>query len=110
MRHVPAVDGDQILMIAQDKIQPASDVRTDGWRAYQKLESNGFGHESVIVSKDKEALKQLKWVHVLIANVKGNLRGVYHGVSEKHLGSYLADRSFRRSGTQRGLLQVILID
>ncbi len=95
MRHVPAVDGDQILMIAQDKIQPASDVRTDGWRAYQKLESNGFGHDAVIVSKDKEALKQLKWVHVLIANVKGNLRGVYHGVSAKHLGSYLAEFSYR---------------
>ena len=87
MMHVPAVDGDQILTIAQDKIQPASDVRTDGWRAHQKLESNEFGHEAVIVSKDKEALKQLGWVHVLIANVKGNLRGVYHGVSAKHLGS-----------------------
>ncbi len=86
MRHVSAVDSDQILSVAQDKIQPASGVRTDGWRAYRTLGSNGFVHESVIVSKDKEALKQLKWVHALTANVKGNIRGVYHGVSEKHLG------------------------
>jgi transposase-like protein len=95
MRHVPSVDSDQILSVAQDKIQPASDVRTDGWRAYQSLESNGFVHESVVVSTDKEALKQLKWVHVLTANVKGNIRGVYHGVSEKHLGRYLAEFSYR---------------
>jgi len=95
MHHVPAVDSDQILSIAQDKIQPASDVRTDGWRAYQKLGSKGFVHESVIVSKDKEALKQLKWVHVMIANVKGNIRGVYHGVSSKHLSRYLAEFSYR---------------
>jgi transposase-like protein len=95
MRHVPAVDSDQILSMAQDKIQPASGVRTDGWRAYQTLGSNGFVHESHVVSRDKEALKQLKWVHVLTANVKGNIRGVYHGVSEKHLGRYLAEFSYR---------------
>jgi len=95
MKHVLAVDSDQILAMAQDKIQPDSDVRTDGWRAYQTLGSNGFGHESVIVSKDKEALKQLRWVHVLTANVKGNLRGVYHGVSGKHLDRYLAEFSYR---------------
>ncbi len=69
MQHVPAVDSDQIFSIAQDKIQPASDVRTDGWRAYQTLASKGFVHEPVIVSNDKEVLKQLKWVRVMIANM-----------------------------------------
>jgi transposase-like protein len=59
MRHVPSADSDQILSVAQDKLQSASNVRTDGWRACQTLGSNGFVHESVIVSKDKEALKQL---------------------------------------------------
>ena len=95
MQHVPSVDSDHIFSIAQDKIQPASDVRTDGWRAYQTLGSKGFVHEPVIVSKDKQALKQLKWVHVMIANVKGNIRGVYHGVSSKHLSRYLAEFSYR---------------
>jgi transposase-like protein len=95
MRHVPSVDSEQILTVAQENIQPASHVRTDGWPAYRTLASNGFNHGPVIVSKDKEALKQLKWVHVLTANVKGNLRGVYHGVSEKHLGRYLAEFSYR---------------
>ncbi len=95
MRHVRAVDSDQILSVAQNKIHPAGGVRTDGWWPYQTLGSNGFVHESVIVSKDKEALKQLKWVHVLTADLKGNIRVVYHGVSEKHLGRYLAEFSYR---------------
>jgi len=95
MRHVPSVDSDQILSMAQDKIRPTGYVRTDGWRAYEKLGSNGFGHEAVVVSKDKETLKRLRWVHVLTANVKGNLRGVYHGVSRKHLDRYLAEFSYR---------------
>lgn len=95
MRHVPSADSEQILSLAQDKILPASNVRTGGRSAYETLGSNGFIHESVIVSKDKEAQKQLKWVHVLTANVKENIRGVYHGVSEKHLGRYLVEFSYR---------------
>jgi len=42
----------QILSIAQDKIQATANVWSDGWRVYQKLDSNGFGHQCVIVSKD----------------------------------------------------------
>ena len=70
MQHVPAVDSDQIFSIAQDKIQAASDVRTDGSLSHQTLGSKGFVHEPIVVDKDKQALKQLKWVHVMIANVE----------------------------------------
>ena len=95
MRHVRSVNGDQLLAIAQEKMAPETTFRTDGWSAYPILDANGFSHERVIVSKDKAALKQLKWVHVLTANVKGNLRGIYHGVSGKHLNRYLAEFSYR---------------
>ncbi len=42
----------------------------------KRLDQKRFSHESVIVRKGKGALKQLKWVHVMIVNVKGNLQGV----------------------------------
>ena len=35
------------------------------------------------------------WVHTLIANVKGNIREVYHGVSDKHLPHYLGEFCYR---------------
>ena len=43
----------------------------------------------------RDAVKLLPWVHTVIANAKGNIRGVYHGVSSKHLGRYLAEFSYR---------------
>jgi hypothetical protein len=95
MKHVSAVSGEQILGLSCDKVVPNTRIRTDGWPAYGALASNGFVHEPYVVSKDKEALKQLRWVHVLAANLKGNLRGVHHGVSEKHLDRYLAEFSYR---------------
>lgn len=95
MKHVSAVSGEQILELSSDKVVPKTRIRTDGWLAYRALASNGFVHEPYVVSQDKEALKQLRWVHVLAANLKGNLRGVHHGVSEKHLGRYLAEFSYR---------------
>lgn len=95
MKHVPAVDSKQILELSRDKITPNTKIRTDGWHAYCALASNGFNHESHVISKDKEELRQLRWVHVLAANLKGNIRGVQHGVSKKHLDRYLAEFSYR---------------
>jgi transposase-like protein len=95
MKHVPAVDPEQILQVSCVKIAPQTTIRTDGWFAYSALESNGYVHEPHVVSKNKQALKQLRWVHVLAANLKGNIRGVYHGVSQKHLDRYLAEFSYR---------------
>jgi transposase-like protein len=95
MRHVPNAGGEQILAVAREKMAGETSIRTDGWRGYQPLGKNGYSHEQVIVSKDKSALPKLKWVHILAANVKGSLRGIYHGVSEKHLNRYLAECSYR---------------
>ncbi len=91
MRHVPEVSGQEILGMAQDNVQKNSSIRTDGWAAYRTLAFNGLEHQYVVLSKDKSGLSRLKWVHALIANIKGNIRGVYHGVSEKHLHRYLAE-------------------
>jgi transposase-like protein len=95
MRKVPEVSSEEILHMAEDNIQPNSTIRTDGWAAYRTLAANGYDHQYVVLSSDKAGLKQLKWVHALIANVKGNIRGVHHGVSEKHLHRYLAEFCYR---------------
>jgi hypothetical protein len=48
-------------------------------------------HEWLVPGSGKEAVKVLSWGHTLIANIKGNMRGVHHGVSPKHLPRYLAE-------------------
>ena len=95
MKHVPAVSSKEILALSRNKVAPTTKIRTDGLHAYCALASNGFVHESHVVSKNKDALKELRWVHVLAANLKGNIRGVHHGVSEKHLDRYLAEFTYR---------------
>lgn len=95
MQCVDHVAGKEVIDLAQEKLRPGSKVVTDGWRAYRSLEDNGFSHEHVVLMKDKTQLKELKWAHALIANVKGNIRGVYHNVSPKHLQRYLAEYCYR---------------
>jgi hypothetical protein len=37
----------------------------------------------------------LPWVHTLIANLRGNIRGFHHEVSQKYLPRYLAEFCYR---------------
>ena len=70
-------------------------IRTDGWRAYRSAVSDPPQQEPTVVGPGPNAVKVLPWVHALIANAKGNLRGVHHGVSPNHLSLYLAEFCYR---------------
>jgi hypothetical protein len=63
----------------------------DGWQADGVLNSESSLHIPIVTGSGKNAVKLFPWVHPLIVNVKGNIRGVYHGVSDKHLSRYLAE-------------------
>jgi transposase-like protein len=95
MHQVPTVSAHQIHEIANTALGEAVVVRTDGWRAYRVLDDNHRTHEPIVVGDGRNAVKVLPWVHTLIANIKGNIRGVYHGVSSKHLDRYLAEFCYR---------------
>ena len=81
--------------LVQERLTAAVVVRTDGWQGYSALDSLPGRHERVVPGSGKEAVKVLPWVHTLIANVKGNIRGSHHGVSQKHLPRYLAEFCYR---------------
>jgi transposase-like protein len=68
-------------------------LKTDGYSSYASLDSL-FHHQGETV-KPQDAMKKLPWVHILIANVKSFIRGTYHGVSHKHLQSYLDEFCYR---------------
>ncbi len=95
MRHVPAVSGEQILSMAQEKVAGGSSIRTDGLLAYRALKADSFNHQEVVLSRNREGLNELRWVHRMIANVKSNLLGTHHGVSGKHLQRYLSEFCYR---------------
>lgn len=53
------------------------------------------GTKEVAGIQRKGDLKSLKWIYVAMAKIKGNLRGVHHGVSRKHLQRYLSEFFYR---------------
>ena len=95
MQQVEHLSGEEIFTQMRDHLLGDCVVRTDGWCSYGILNSTEGEHRPVVVGSGKHAVKLLPWVHTLIANVKGNIRGVYHGVSSKHLGRYLAEFCYR---------------
>ena len=95
LRQVEKTDSQTLLAMAKATIRQHSTVRTDRWRAYGILDENELGHTKIVVSNDKDAFKELRWVHVLTGNAKGNIRGIHRGVSTKHLNRYLSEFAYR---------------
>lgn len=96
MRVLPDVSASSIEEEAVRCIREGSQVLTDGFASYPAALSS-YEHQGITLGSLKEAGSRLPWVHVLLANVKGMLRGVHHGVSRKHLQPYLSEFCWRFS-------------
>ncbi len=107
MRMVPRVSSAEIQPLVRERLATEAVIKTDGWQGYSFLDASpGVRHEWLVPGSGKEAPKVLPWVHTLIANIKGNIRGIHHGVSPKHLPRYLAEfcyRFNRASGNRKWL-------
>ena len=74
-------------------IEEEQTIHTDDYPSYNVLDV-AFHHLGETV-KPHEAMEKLPWVHILIGNAKSFIRGTYHGVSHKHLQSYLGEFCYR---------------
>jgi transposase-like protein len=95
MCQVERVSGEEIHQSRRGHLKPGCTVRTDGWKAYRVFDSTQSTHEPTIIGQGRNAVNALPWVHTLLANIKGNIRGVYHGVNPKHLNLYLPEFCYR---------------
>lgn len=95
MERVENLSGDAIYSVFDQHLGEEVTFRTDGWQAYKVLESSQRKHQPVVVGSGKNAVIFLPWVHTLISNIKGNIRGIYHGVSIKHINRYLSEFCYR---------------
>ncbi len=78
-----------------EHVAKKSIITTDGYSSYKVLKKYDYIHKPLVVGDPKQASKLLTWVHIMISNVKGNIRGTHHGVSAKHLQRYLTEFSYR---------------
>jgi hypothetical protein len=95
MRMVPRVSSAEIQPLVRERLAAEAVLKTDGWQGYSLDASPSLHHEWLVSGSGKEAPKVLLWVHTLIANIKGNIRTIHHGVSPKHLHRYLAEFCYR---------------
>jgi hypothetical protein len=88
------VSSPEIELAAGQILGEGSLVRTDGFRSYPPALS-AYEHEGLLLGSPRAASKKLPWVHILVANAKGILRGVHHGV--RYLQAYLSEFCWRFS-------------
>ncbi|MBW2134598.1 MAG: transposase [Deltaproteobacteria bacterium] len=88
--------GQFVDVLALESLAAEAVIKTDGWPGYSFLDAYpGLYHEWLVPGSGKEAPKVLPWAHALIANIKGNIRGIHHGVSPEPLPRYLAEFFYR---------------
>ena len=79
---------ESIEQFVKDSIDKKSVLTTDKSQASVNLERLVDNHIKVKSSKIV-ANGELNWVHTAISNLKRNLLGIYHMVSEKYIQNYL---------------------
>ena len=114
LRHVADYSSKELGTFVRDHVEPGSVLLTDGWRAYQHLEGQGYQRESDPSSQytrsQLRVQNPLPHVHLLFSNLKTWLAGTFHGVSHKYLPRYLAEFSYRlnrRGGSNKLFAWVI---
>jgi transposase-like protein len=88
------VDGASIVAFAAEAVKEGSAIGSDGLGIYRKLAENGYIHLPKNFSP-VENPDHLKWLHVVIANLKAFLNGMYHGVAKTHLQAFLDEFCYR---------------
>ena len=79
-----AVTGESVVKFAAETVEKGSTILSDGLPAYNKLASNGYIHQPKNFNPDKEP-EHLKWVHVIILNIKAFITATHHGLSLIHI-------------------------
>ena len=88
------VTKESVEEFVKDSIDPKSVLFTDKNTAYVNLEKMVAKHIKV-KSSSESVNGDLNWVHTAISNLKRNLLGIYHMVSEKYLQNYLNEFAYK---------------
>lgn len=106
MRVVDDIRGETIRAFSRENIVENSTIRSDSYRSYSKL-AKEYRHEPELFDPVGNSA-HLKWLHVVVSNLKSFIDGTYHGLDKKHMQSYIDEfcyrfnrRSFKRQGFYR---------
>ncbi len=87
------VDSATIMEFTNHAVEEGSTISSDGLAVYRKLSEN---YTHLPQNFDPvENPDHLKWLHVVISNLKAFLNGTYHGVAKTHLQAFLDEFCYR---------------
>ena len=93
MQVIPDCTGNTLLDFAQSNIESGTMIHCDAFQSYNKLaDEYTIFRENYSESDDAEFLK---WLHVMISNIKAVIAGTFHGLKEKYLQRYLDEFCYR---------------
>ena len=92
---IPSANAEDLREGVKGKIARNAFVQTDGWKAYSKMGLNHFFHDATVQRNQMDKTMFLPCVHRLISNMKGNIRGTFHGIKSKYLNHYLGEFLYR---------------
>jgi len=107
LRRIPDASARSLEHAIHAAVEPGSEVRTDGWDGYSRLEALGYRHE-VVREESEGGQHLLPRVNRVVALFKRWLLGVHQGaVTPAYLDAYLDEFTFRfnrRTSRWRGKL------
>ena len=109
LRRVPDASAKSLQGFIDDVVEPGSQVHTDGWTGYDRVQAHGYRHRITYLSEHPQPANELlPRVHLIASLLKRWLLGTHQGaVSPAHLDSYLDEFTFRfnrRRSRHRGML------
>ena len=109
LRRVPDASAKSLQGFIDDVVEPGSQVHTDGWTGYDRVQAHGYRHRITYLSEHPQPANELlPRVHLIASLLKRWLLGTHQGAgSPAHLDSYLDEFPFRfnrRRSRHRGML------
>lgn len=93
MQVIPDAKGETLSAFATSNIVKGSTIQSDAFRSYNALAGNYCSDMQKYDPKSDDS--RLKWLHVMISNIKANIEGAYHGLEGTYLQRYLDEFCYR---------------
>lgn len=93
MQVIADCTGKTLLEFTHNNIREGSVIHSDAFKSYHLLQDDYKSDMQKYNPADKSNF--LKWIHVMISNIKSNIEGTYHGLDNRYLQNYLDEFCFR---------------
>lgn len=93
MQSIPDTKSSTLLAFTKSNVSMGSTIHSDAFRSYNALSGDYCCDMQKYDPKSGDG--RLKWLHVMISNIKANIEGAYHGLDGTYLQRYLDEFCYR---------------